>query len=106
MQIGDLDRRIVLEAPTKVSNTYGEETLTWATYRTVWAKVDWKGGSEKVEKEKITATSKVLFYIRNLDISINEEYRISYDSKYYYINVINEIDGRDRFLELETDNKD
>lgn len=106
MQIGDLDRRIILEVPTKNANSYGEEVLSWAVYRTVWAKIDWKGGSEKVEKEKITATSKVLFYIRNLDISINEEYRISYDSKYYYINVINEIDGRDRFLELETDRKD
>ena len=42
MQIGDLDRRIIIEVPTKTANSYGEETLSWATYRTVWAKMEWK----------------------------------------------------------------
>ena len=102
MQIGDLDRRIRIEVPTKTANSYGEETLIWESYRIVWAKMEWKGGSEKEETQRITATSKICFYIRNLDISINEQNRISYDGKYYYINVINEIEGRESFLELET----
>lgn len=106
MQIGDLDRRIIIEVPTKTANSYGEETLSWATYRTVWAKMEWKGGSEKEETQRITATSKICFYIRNLEISINEQNRINYNGEYYYINVINEIEGREKFLELETQKKD
>lgn len=106
MQIGDLDRRIIIEVPTKTANSYGEETLSWATYRTVWAKMEWKGGMEKEETQKITATTKLVFTVRNLDISINEQNRISYDGQYYYIKVINEIEGRESFLELETEQKD
>lgn len=106
MQIGDLDRRILIEVPTKTANSYGEETLIWTTYRVVWAKMEWKGGSEKEETQRITATSKLVFTVRNLDISINEQNRISYNDKYYYIKVINEIEGREKFLELETTEKD
>ena len=106
MQIGDLDRRIRIEQPIKTANSYGEETLEFSTYRTVWAKMEWKGGSEKEETQRITATAKICFYIRNLDISINEQYRINYDGEYYYIKVINEIEGRESFLELETTKKD
>jgi len=106
MQIGDLDRRIRIEVPTKTANSYGEETLSWGAYRSVWAKIEWRGGSEKEETQRITATSKLVFTIRNLDISINEQNRIDYNSKYYYIKVINEIEGRESFLELETEQKD
>jgi SPP1 family predicted phage head-tail adaptor len=106
MQIGDLDRRIRIEVPTKTANSYGEETLSWGAYRNVWAKMEWKGGSEKEETQRITATSKLVFTIRNLDISINEQNRINYDGKSYYIKVINEIEGRESFLELETEQKD
>ena len=106
MRIGELDRRIVIEEPTVTQNTYGEQISSWSTYRTVWAKMEWKGGSEKEETERMTATSKVCFFIRNLDISITEQNRILYDSKYYVINVINEIEGREAFLELETTIRD
>ena len=106
MQIGDLDRRVIIEVPTKTTNSYGEETLEFSTYRTVWAKMEWKGGSEKEETQRITATTKLVFTVRNLDISINEQNRINYDGEYYYIKVINEIEGREKFLELETTAKD
>tara|TARA_R110002051_G_scaffold280089_1_gene341630 strand:+ start:6516 stop:6836 length:321 start_codon:yes stop_codon:yes gene_type:complete len=106
MQIGSLDRRIVIEEPSTSPDDFGELIITWSTYRTVWADVNWKGGNEREELQRITATSKVVFTIRNLSIAVTEMMRINYDSKYYYIKVINEIDGRDAFLELETEQKD
>jgi len=106
MQIGQLDRRIVLERPTLVANSYGEETITWSDYLTVWAMVEWKGGSEKEESDKLTAKSKVVFTVRNLGNLVDETYRILYKTKYYYIQAINEIDGREMFLELLTEEKD
>ena len=106
MQIGQLDRRIVLESPTLVANSYGEETITWSDYLTVWAMVEWKGGSEKEESDKLTAKSKVVFTVRNLGNLVDETYRILYKTKYYYIQAINEIDGREMFLELLTENRD
>ncbi len=106
MQIGELDRRVVLQTSSRSANNYGEQELTWANYREVWAKIDWDGGKKNEELEKITSTSDVLIYIRNLDIEFNTTGRVSYDSKFYYVHAINEIDGRDAFLELITREKD
>ena len=106
MLIGELDRRVDLQTSSFASNNYGEEVLSWSAYRSVWAKIVWKGGTEKDESNKITAISNVTFYIRNLDISLSETDRISYDSEYYYIKVINQIEGRDSFLEIITKEKD
>ena len=106
MQIADLDRRVTLESPTRVTNTYGEEKISNSTYREVWAKVDWEGGRTNEESEKITATAKVIFYIRNLDLPLlTTNTRIEFDSKYYYIHVINQIEGREQFLEILTEEK-
>lgn len=106
MNIGELDRRIVIESPERSRDEYGEELLTWSTYRTVWAKVDWNGGNEKEELQRITAMAKVIFFIRNLDIAITKNLRILYQSKYYYVKVVNEIEGREAFLEIETEQRD
>tara|TARA_R110000824_G_scaffold19865_1_gene76039 strand:+ start:444 stop:770 length:327 start_codon:yes stop_codon:yes gene_type:complete len=106
IQISDLDRRIDLQSPTRSANSYGEQTITYTAYRTVWAKVDWEGGGMNEESEKLTGTSKVTFYIRNLDLlHLTTETRILFDTKYYYIHVINEIEGRKKFVEILTEEK-
>ena len=47
------------------------------------------------------------FFIRNLDLAdLTEKTRISYDSKLYYIQAINEIEGRESFLEIITEQRD
>ena len=106
MQIGKLDRRIVFERPFKTANAYGEEVISWGTYLTVWANVEWNGGMENEESDKLTATSKVMFTVRNIGNAVNPTYRILYKLKYYYIQAINEVDGREMFLELLTEQKD
>ena len=106
LKIGDLDRRIVIESPTLTQNNYGEKTSTWSTPYTVWAKIDWKRSNRKEESQELVNVSDLTFYIRNLGVTILATYRISYDSKYYYIHGIKEVDGREQFLELETKQKD
>ena len=106
MQIGKLDRRIILQNPTKTANAYGEEVISWSNYLIVWANVEWKGGMENEESDKLTATSKVMFTIRNIGNAVDTNYRILYKLNYYYIQAINEIDGREMFLELLTEQKD
>mgnify|MGYP003137198295 CR=1 FL=1 len=106
LSIGELDRRIIIESPTFSRNNYGEQTETWATLYTVWAKVAWIRSDEKEQSQEITNITDVIFYIRNLGVTILSTYRISWDSKYYYIQGIKEIDGREAFLELPTKLKD
>ena len=106
--IGDLDRRVSIYSVATTANNYGELTRAYSLFREVWAKVEWKGGSEKTdESQKITGMTKIHVYIRNLDMgNLSLQSRINYDGKEYFPKVINEIDGRDAFLEIICENKD
>lgn len=106
--IGDLDRRVSIYTVATTANNYGELTRAYSLFREVWAKIEWKGGSEGTdESEKITGMTKIHVYIRNLDMgNLSLQSRINYDGKEYFPKVINEIDGRDAFLEIICENKD
>ena len=106
LSIGQLDRLITILEPTSTTDSYGERTETWATAYTLWAKVDWKSSDRKEESQAQVQGTDVVFYVRNLGVTILSTYRISWDSKYYYIQGIKEIDGREAFLELPTKLKD
>tara|TARA_Y100000401_G_C8321663_1_gene225648 strand:+ start:235 stop:561 length:327 start_codon:yes stop_codon:yes gene_type:complete len=108
MTIGELDRRIEIYNVSTSANSYGELTRSYSLFRTVWAAIEWKGGSEKMdESDKITGMTKLHIYIRNLDMSnLSLQSKIVYDSKDYFIKVINQIEGRTRFLEIICENKD
>ena len=108
MTIGELDRRVIIETVNTSANSYGELTRSYSAFRTVWAAIEWKGGSEGTDQsEKITGMTKLHVYIRNLDMgNLTLQSRIDYDSKQYFPKVINQIDGRDAFLEIICENKD
>tara|TARA_X000001382_G_scaffold65387_1_gene45334 strand:+ start:471 stop:797 length:327 start_codon:yes stop_codon:yes gene_type:complete len=108
MTIGELDRRVILQTVSTTANNYGELTRVYSTFRTVWAAIEWKGGSEKLDQsDKITGMTKLHVYIRNLDMSsLSLQSRLVYDNKNYFPKVINQIDGREAFLEIICENKD
>ena len=108
MTICELDRRVTIENVSTSANDYGELTRSYTSYRTVWAAIEWKGGTEKMdESDKITGMTKLHIYIRNLDMgSLSLQSRLTYNGKYYFPKVINQIDGRTAFLEIICENKD
>ena len=108
MTIGELDRRVEIYNVSTTRNDYGELTRSYSLFRRVWAAIEWKGGTEKMdESSKITGMTRLHIYIRNLDMSnLTLQSKIVYDSKDYFPKVINEIDGRTAFLEIICENKD
>ena len=108
MLIGELDRRILFYNPTTAANSYGEKAISsWSLYTTRWGAVVWKGGSEGEEGEKITGMSKVHFYIRNQSLgSLTLQTKLKFDGGEFFIKVINEVDGRQGFLEIIAEKKD
>jgi SPP1 family predicted phage head-tail adaptor len=96
MNIGRLDRKIVIESQTFSTNSIGEYTASWSTYHTTFANVQRGLGNEKVEADQVTSTSKVKFKIRFFD-GIDESMRILYNSKYYDILDIQEL-GREGLM--------
>ena len=93
MNIGRLDRKIVIESYTSAKNEQGESVSSWTTYHTAFAGVMKDGGTDREEASKTTATQKVKFKIRFFD-GINETMRVLYNSNYYDITQIQEL-GRE-----------
>tara|TARA_R100001132_G_C3215083_1_gene56234 strand:+ start:197 stop:526 length:330 start_codon:yes stop_codon:yes gene_type:complete len=106
LSIGQLDRRISIMERELTIDEYGEKTKTWSTLYTVWAKADWKTSDRKEESQEQVQATDVVFYVRNLGITVEADYGILFDSETYIIHGIKQIDGRERFLELETKIKD
>ena len=106
LSIGQLDRRIKILEPFYETNKYGEETKTFVLKYTLWAKADWKTSNRKEESQEQVQKTDLVFYVRNLGITLLGTYRIEYNSKTYIIHGIKEIDGREQFLEIETKLKD
>lgn len=44
--IGQLRKRLELQAPTDSTDAYGQPTRSWVTYATVWAHIEPTGGGE------------------------------------------------------------
>ncbi len=88
------------------TDEYGEKTKTWSTVYTVWAKVDWKTSDRKEESQEQVQATDVVFYVRNLGITVEADYGVLFEEETYIIHGIKQIDGRERFLELETKIKD
>jgi len=106
LSIGQLDRRIEVKSPDYTTDRYGAETKVYATVYTLWAHADWKASRRKEESQENVQGTDLVFYIRNLGVTILGTYRIVYDEKTYIIHGIKEIDGREQFLEIETKLKD
>jgi len=106
LSIGQLDRRIEVKSPTYTTDRYGAETKVYATLYNLWAHADWKSSRRKEESQEQVQGTDLVFYVRNLGVTILGTYRIVYDEKTYIIHGIKEIDGREQFLEIETKLKD
>ena len=97
MNIGRLDRKIVIEQQTFSNNSIGEYVSSWSVFHTAFASVAKVSGSERVEADQITATNKVRFKVRFFD-GINEAMRVLYNGAYYDIIEIQELDREGLFL--------
>jgi len=102
--VGALDRRIVIQTGAETVTDNGERTVSWSTYHTCWAGLDYGAGDEGYDTDQRTASNTINFKIR-YKTGITEKMRISYDSAYYNILHIEEV-GRERFLILKAKKTD
>lgn len=93
MNIGKLDRKIVIEQSTSTRNDHGEDVYVWTVFLTLFASVKKAGGKENSEGGKDTATNRKKFKVRFFP-SITEKMRIDYNGDKYDIEEIQEL-GRE-----------
>tara|TARA_R110000824_G_scaffold44223_3_gene128800 strand:- start:1415 stop:1756 length:342 start_codon:yes stop_codon:yes gene_type:complete len=107
--VGMMDRLIVLYKRTQVADTtYGginDITYTAQTEK-IWSDVQWKGGKVDEQGKQMQNNQMVEFYCRNggvMQTADVEDY-IQFESKRYFIDAINVIDGREKYLQVITTN--
>jgi SPP1 family predicted phage head-tail adaptor len=97
---GALDRRIVIQNKSEVIDVYGQRTLSWATFLTVWSNpvqaVSMAAG-ERNENNNRTTGRMVDFRVR-YNSTITNEMRIIWDGDYYKIEDIKELSRQDGLM--------
>lgn len=88
MNIGRLDRAIVIEQPTysTSSDTNNRYVSAWTTYKSVWAAWVQKQSQEVFESGQMVAKDTYEWKARYLDApNVKADMRILYNSEYYYL---------------------
>ena len=100
MSIGKMRFEIQLQKPTNTRDAGGGLTEAWTTLTNLWADIKPLRGAETYRQGQVQEKTVHAITIRyRRDIGTN--YRILYDSDYYNIKNIKNVDNRDRFLKLE-----
>jgi len=98
---GELDRRIELQSATVTNDPdYNEEIQSWATYATVWAKMEFHKSDETEESARRYAEMGLYFTIRWRG-DVTPEHRVVLESENYEIIGRPREIGRRRFLKMQ-----
>jgi len=97
--IGDMRKRIELQAPTDSIDAYGQATRTWATYATVYAAVVPSSGSESAVADimQVTQTHTITIRYRS---DVAATHRAVYGSRHLNFVFLRNIDERNQWIEI------
>jgi SPP1 family predicted phage head-tail adaptor len=100
LNIGNLNKRILIEKSTSTQNAYGEPVQTWTTQRDCWARVEPVQGKEYYTAKQTASELDVRFIMRYTTVSINPKQRLIYNGLQYNINSVINLDEQNRELHL------
>lgn len=95
MRAGTLRRRIVIETPTETQDTFGEPDVTWSEFASIRASVEPLAGREFFQSRQFDAEISTRFIMRYVS-GITAKMRVKYDSRYFDINAVINVDDRNR----------
>ena len=87
MRAGELRNRIVIEANTPTRNSVNEEVAHWATFATLWAKVQATAGTEQIDQQRATAIVHYTIIVRSYP-GITSAMRVNWDATYFDIQAV------------------
>jgi SPP1 family predicted phage head-tail adaptor len=102
--IGEMRERVTLQSPLRTPDGAGGAEVTWTSGATVWAKVEDRGGGERVAGERLAAGTKLRLTIRYRS-GITTEMRGLWNARVLNIRAVGDPDGRKRFLVLDCEEK-
>ncbi len=116
MNIGQLDKRIIIQKFSTYTTENGFDIQDWIPYKTVWASVNNLWGKEFYAAKAVQAENTVEFvcrYSKDLENINSKEYRIKViksknaekeEEKYRYFNItfIDNIKYKNKWLKIKT----
>lgn len=108
--VAQLDRKIIIKNPVQAVSDSGQQTRTWAVYRTTFARVVEQYGNEGMQAGAMVATTTTQFVVRYRQ-GLTNDCLIEYNGNTYNILAITEAQMRgqfyrDRFTQITATTKD
>lgn len=100
MQIGDLNKRVEFQAPTKASDGMLGFTVTWSTIITVWAAIWPLNSTERLANMQAGGTLSGKVRIRYSRTPFRTGWRIKYGNRYLNIEGLPVVIGNNDWLEF------
>jgi SPP1 family predicted phage head-tail adaptor len=97
--IGELRKRIELQAPVDTIDAYGQATRSWTTYATVYASVEPASGQENTIAEAMQVQQTHTITIRYRS-DVLATHRALFSSRQFNFQFVRNIDERNRWLEI------
>lgn len=99
MQIGHLNKRIILQCPTRTSDGMGSFTTVWAEDSKVWAAIWPTSAKEQIQSMKETLTVSHRIRIRYKS-SVLSSWRVKFGSRYFNIVSLVNPEERNEWLDI------
>jgi len=97
MQIGKMNKRVVVQTATEVRDAVGEPIRTWADTATVWAQIEPLSGRELLMGEQVTSEATVRVWLRYRTLTTAN--RLTEGGDTYEIQSVRNVNSHDRLLE-------
>ena len=95
-----MNKRVELQSRDETTvNDLNEVTGSWSTQTTVWASIKPMNGKELFRAEQVKSSARTKITIRYYS-SIDETWRVKYGTRIYDIEWIDNIDERNRVMEI------
>lgn len=103
--IGQMDRRVEIQAAVSSFSGTGHEVVTWNTIKTAWAALEYgeNNNTEDFEAQQQVSITEVFFTLRYFT-GLTAKHRVLYGGQAYDILNILEV-GRKRFLRLQVEKR-
>lgn len=106
--LGELLEQIEIQTKSVVQTAYGDETVTWGTTATVWAKVETNRRAAELEqfiagtgKERQRSLYRVTIH-RDANLTITpEDNRVLWGGNAYDVEQVIDPDGRRQWVEIQ-----
>lgn len=103
-RIGEMDKKVTIQAPTETDDGGGQYVPSWSTFATVWARIADPSPYQIVSAEKVGQRITHTITIWYLS-GVTQAMRIKYGSRYLYIQTVNNVDEASEFLLITAEEK-